>query len=103
LNGLSLVLISTLFVEKHFLPRGTPKLQVVENQPKRFKLKQVGTGTKIHLDGHSTPIRKFTYAAATREYPKGGCYFSIDVAPSGDGLKVTTFGPLKVISGNPFP
>jgi hypothetical protein len=49
--------------------------------PLDSKLKQVGTGTKIHLDGHPTPIRKFTYAAATREYPKGGCYFSIDVAP----------------------
>jgi hypothetical protein len=43
--------------------------------PLDSKLKQVGTGTKIHLDGRSTPIRKFTYAAATREYPKGGCYF----------------------------
>jgi hypothetical protein len=71
--------------------------------PLDSQLKQVGAGTKIHLDGHSTPIRKFTYAAATREYPKGGCYFSVDVAPNGEGLKVTTFGPLKVTSGNPFP
>ena len=71
--------------------------------PLSSELKQAGTGTKVYLDGHSNPIRKFTYAVPTMEYPKGGCYFSIDVAPSGDGLKVTTFGPLKVISGNPFP
>jgi hypothetical protein len=71
--------------------------------PLDSELKQVGTGTKLYGDGHTNPIRKFTYAVATREYPKGGCYFSIDVAPGRDGLKITTFGPLKVISGNPFP
>ena len=71
--------------------------------PLDSKLKEVGTGTKLYLDGHTNPTRKFTYAVATNQYPKGGCYFSIDVAPSGHGLKVTTFGPLKPISGNPFP
>src|SRR5260370_29612309 len=71
--------------------------------PLSSELKQAGTGTKVYLDGHSNPLRKFTYAVPTSEYPKGGCYFSIDVVPSGNGLKVTTFGPLKVISGNPLP
>ncbi len=71
--------------------------------PLSSELKQAGTGTKVYLDGHSNPLRKFTYAVPTSEYPKGGCYFSIDVVPSENGLKVTTFGPLKVISGNPLP
>jgi len=71
--------------------------------PLSSELKQVGTGTKVYLDGHSNPLRKFTYAVATSEYPKGECYFSIDVVPSGNGLKVTTFGPLKAVSGNPLP
>jgi hypothetical protein len=71
--------------------------------PLSSELKQAGTGTKVYVDGHSNPLRKFTYAVPTSEYPKGGCYFSIDVVPSGTGLKVTTFGPLKVISGNPLP
>lgn len=71
--------------------------------PLDSELKDVGTGTKLYGDGHTNPIRKFTYAVATSQYSKGGCYFSIDVAPSGKGLKVTTFGPLKAISGNPFP
>jgi hypothetical protein len=67
------------------------------------ELKQVGSGIKIYADGHTNPTRKFTYAVKTDQYPKSGCYFSIDVAPSGNSLKVTTFGPLKVTSGNPFP
>ena len=71
--------------------------------PLDSELKQVGTGMKIYADGHTNPTRKFTYAAATNQYPKGQCYFSIDVAPSGNSLKVTTFGPLKATSGNPFP
>jgi len=71
--------------------------------PLDSELKQVGTGTKLYGDGHTNPIRKFTYAATTNQYPKGQCYFSVDVASSGSTLKVTTFGPLKVISGNPLP
>lgn len=71
--------------------------------PLDSELKDVGTGEKIYPDGHRNPIRKFTYAAATNQYSKGQCYFSVDVVPSGKSLKVTTFGPLKVILGKPFP
>jgi hypothetical protein len=71
--------------------------------PLDSELRDVGIGTKVYADGHSNPIRKFTYAAATNQYPRGQCYFSVDVAPSGDTYKVTTFGPLKVTSGNPYP
>jgi len=71
--------------------------------PLNSELKEAGVGKKVYLDGHTNPIRKFTYAAATTQFAKGTCYFSVEVAPSGDSLKVTTFGPLKVTSGNPFP
>lgn len=71
--------------------------------PLDSELKDVGIGTKVYSDGRTNPIRKFTYAASTNKFPKGQCFFSVDVAPSGDTLKVTAFGPLKVISGNPYP
>jgi len=71
--------------------------------PLDSELKDMQSGTKIYGDGHRSPIRKFVYAAATSQSPKGQCYFSVDIAPSGDTLKVTSFGPLKVTSGNPYP
>ena len=70
--------------------------------PLDSEFKQTAPGRKIYGDGHTNPILKFTYAANTDQYPKGQCYFSVDVAPSGHSVKVTTFGPLKFI-GNPFP
>jgi hypothetical protein len=71
--------------------------------PLDSELKQVQSGVKIYADGHTNPMRKFFYASATNQYPSGGCYFSVEVVPSGNSFKVTTFGPLKVTSGNPFP
>jgi len=71
--------------------------------PLDSELKQSGPGTKVYGDGRTNPILKFTYAANTNQYPKGQCYFSVDVAPSENTVRVTTFGPLKVTSGNPFP
>ena len=56
-----------------------------------------------HCLDHKNPTRKFIYAANTTQFKKGRCYFSVDIAPSGDGLRVTTFGPLRVTSGNPYP
>jgi hypothetical protein len=71
--------------------------------PLDSELKQAQSGVKVYTDGHTNPTRKFFYAAATNQYPKGQCYFSVEVAPSGTTLKVTSFGPLKVTSGSPFP
>jgi len=67
------------------------------------ELKDVQAGSKLYADGHINPIRKFIYATTTDQAPKSKCYFSVDVAPSGQTVKVTTFGPLKVMSGNPYP
>jgi hypothetical protein len=69
----------------------------------RHELKDIQNGFKIYGDGHKNPTRKFIYAATTAQFPKGQRYFAVDVVPSQDSLKVTSFGPLKVTSGNPYP
>ena len=71
--------------------------------PQNSELKDVQAGRKIYGDGHTNPIRKFVYAADTDQFAKGKCYFSVDIAPSVNGVRVTSFGPLKVTSGNPYP
>lgn len=67
------------------------------------EIKDIQFGYKVYADGHSNPTRNFIYAANTNLFSKGQCYFSVTVAASGDTLKVTSFGPLKVTSGNPYP
>jgi hypothetical protein len=67
------------------------------------ELKDVQGGFKLYADGHQNPIRKFIYATSTGQSPKDKCYFSVEIAPSGQDVKVTTFGPLRVTSGNPYP
>jgi hypothetical protein len=89
----------TKMVHRSEFPPQLEKLLQYCGWPLSSELKQAGAGTKVYLDGHSNAIRKFTYAVPTSEYPKGGCYFSIDVVPNGDGLRVTTFGPLKSYLG----
>ena len=83
-----------------------PQLEKLSNYcgwPLDIELKDIQSGFKIYTDGHKNPTRKFVYAANTTQVPKGQCYFAVDIVPSGDTLKVTTFGPLKVTSGNPYP
>jgi hypothetical protein len=84
----------------------SPRLEKLSNYcgwPLDSELKDVQSGFKIYKDGHKNPARKFIYAAATSQFPKGQCYFSVEIVPSGGTLKVTSFGPLKVTSGNPYP
>lgn len=71
--------------------------------PQDSELKDVMSGYKVYADGHTNPTRKFVYAANTNQFAKGQCYFSVEVAPSGQAVRVTSFGPLKVTSGNPYP
>ena len=83
-----------------------PQLEKLSNYcgwPLDSELKDIQSGFKIYADGHKNPTRKFIYAATTTQVPKGQCYFSVEIAPSKDNLKVTSFGPLKVTSGNPYP
>ncbi len=83
-----------------------PQLEKLSNYcgwPLDSEIKDIQSGFKIYMDGHKNPTRKFIYAATTTQFPKGQCYFSVEIVPSGDTLKVTSFGPLKVTSGNPYP
>ena len=68
-------------------------------RPLDSELKHDEIGFKAYASGHQNPMRKFYYAAKTTEYPKGVCFFSVEVVPIQNGLGVTTFGPLKLQSG----
>ncbi|MGA8501174.1 MAG: hypothetical protein WB683_06470 [Candidatus Sulfotelmatobacter sp.] len=68
-------------------------------RPLDSELKYDEVGFKVYLSGHKNPTRKFYYAAKTTQYPKGVCFFSVEVAPIPGGFGVTTFGPLKLQSG----
>jgi hypothetical protein len=57
-------------------------------------------GSKQYLTGSRKEMRKFYYAAATNQFAKGVCFFAVEVVPAdGTGYSVTTFGPLKLQSG----
>jgi hypothetical protein len=71
--------------------------------PQDSELKDVMSGYKLYADGRTNPTPKFIYAANTNQFAKGQCYFSVEVTPSGEGVRVTSYGPLKVTSGNPYP
>ncbi|MGB6247485.1 MAG: hypothetical protein WBF54_00135 [Terriglobales bacterium] len=68
-------------------------------RPLDSEFKHDETGMKVYASGHEKPMRKFYYAAKTTQYPKGVCFFSVEVVPVQSGFGVTTFGPLRLQSG----
>jgi hypothetical protein len=78
---------------------GLRKLFDYCGRPLDSELKHDEVGFKVYLNGHEKPTRKFYYAARTTQYPKGVCFFSVEMAPIANGFGVTTFGPLKLQSG----
>jgi hypothetical protein len=66
--------------------------------PLDIELMDIQSGFTISSDGHKNAIRKFIYAATTTQFSKGQCYFAVVVVPSGDTLKVTSFGPCTDVS-----
>jgi hypothetical protein len=68
-------------------------------RPLDSELRHDEVGYKVYVSGHKNPMRKFYYAARTNHYPKGVCFFSVEVVPIPNGLGVTAFGPLKLQSG----
>jgi hypothetical protein len=68
-------------------------------RPLDSELRHDEVGYKVYVSGHKNPTRKFYYAARTNQYPKGVCFFSVEVVPIPNGLGVTAFGPLKLQSG----
>jgi hypothetical protein len=69
-------------------------------RPLDSEFKHEEQGFKQYLRGRRKEMRKFYYAAATNQYDKGVCFFAVEVVPAdGGGYRVTTFGPLKLQSG----
>jgi hypothetical protein len=68
-------------------------------RPLDSEFKHDEIGFKVYPDGRQKPMRKFYYASNTTKYRKGVCFFAIEVVPSESDLRVTTFGPLMLQSG----
>lgn len=67
-------------------------------RPLDYEFKHYEDGFKFYLDGRKKPMQKFYYAATTTQHPKGVCFFAVEVVLDDAGLKVTSFGPLKLVS-----
>ena len=68
-------------------------------RPLDSEFKHDEIGFKLYASGQQKPMRKFYYAANTTRYRKGTCFFGVEVVPDQNDLKVTTFGPLMLQSG----
>ena len=97
LNKMEPEFVQTIWREQ--AEAGIRKLFDYCGRPLDKELKHDEVGFKVYLDGRRKPMRKFLYAATTTQHPKGVCFFSVEVVPDQSGLKVTTFGPLKLLSG----
>ena len=75
------------------------KLFDYRGRPLDSEFKHDEIGFKLYATGQQKPRRKFYYAADTTLYRKGVCFFGVEVVPDQNELKVTTFGPLMLQSG----
>jgi hypothetical protein len=65
----------------------------------RREFRHEETGFFLGADGRRAPMRGFYYSGRTTQHPKGVCFFAVKVVPSEDGMKVVSFGPLKLVTG----
>lgn len=68
-------------------------------RPLDSEFKHDESGYRVYATGRPKPMRKFYYAAATTQYQKGVCFFAIEVVPDGNDMRVASFGPMKLLSG----
>jgi hypothetical protein len=68
-------------------------------QPLESELRHEETGFFLYTDGRRAPMRAFYYVGKTTQEPKGVCFFAVKVVPTDNGMKVVTFGPLKLLTG----
>jgi len=68
-------------------------------RPLDSEFKHDEIGFRVDAMGRQKPMRKFYYSANTTQYKKGVCFFGIEVVPDGSDLRVASFGPLKLLSG----
>jgi hypothetical protein len=67
-------------------------------RPLDSEFKHDEIGFRVEAGGQK-PMRKFYYAANTTQHKKGVCFFAVEVVPERSDLKVASFGPLKLLSG----
>ena len=68
-------------------------------RPLDSEFKHDEIGFRMYSNGRRKPMRKFFYAANTTQYRKGVCFFAVEVVPEQNNLRVASFGPLKLLSG----
>jgi hypothetical protein len=68
-------------------------------RPLDSEFKHDEIGYRDYLKGYRKPVRKFYYAANTTQHRKGFCFFAVEVVPDKNNLRVASFGPLKLLSG----
>ena len=68
-------------------------------RPLEQEFKHSEEGVRLDLKNGNRPMLKFYYAATTSAHPKGVCFFTIEVVPSTENLRVAVFGPLMLKSG----
>jgi hypothetical protein len=68
-------------------------------RPLEKELRHEDIGTFFYPDGRMAPLRTFYYSGKTTQYPKGVCFFSVKIVPGAGEMRVSTFGPLKLVSG----
>ena len=68
-------------------------------RPLESELRHEETGFFLGTDGRRAPMRGFYYSGRTTQHPKGVCFFAVKVVPGVNGMKVVSFGPLKLLTG----
>jgi hypothetical protein len=68
-------------------------------RPPESELSHEETGFFLYGAGRKAPMRGFHYSGRTTEHPKGVCFFAVRVVPGENGMRVVSFGPLKLLTG----
>jgi hypothetical protein len=68
-------------------------------RPLESELKHEDTGFFLFANGRRAPMRGFYYSGRTTQNPKGVCFFAVKVVPGENGMRVVSFGPLKLLAG----
>ena len=68
-------------------------------RPLEAEMRHDEIGFVNYADGRQKPMRAFFYSGKTTQHEKGACFFAVRIVPSGKGMSVVNFGPLKLMSG----
>jgi hypothetical protein len=68
-------------------------------RPLESELRHEDSGSYLYADGRTAPVLGFYYSGKTTQHPNGVCFFAVRVVPGKTGVRVVSFGPLKLLSG----